>query len=37
MIDYLALEKKYELGVYGKRDIVLVKGENAKVWDQDGK
>ena len=37
MIDYLALEKKYELGIYAKRDIVLVKGEDAKVWDQDGK
>ena len=37
MLDYLALEKKYEIGVYAKRDIVLIKGKNARVWDQNGK
>ncbi|MCZ6818122.1 MAG: acetylornithine/succinylornithine family transaminase [Calditrichaeota bacterium] len=37
MTDYLELEKQYELGIYPKRDIVLVKGKNAKVWDQKGK
>jgi len=37
MADYLVLEKKYELGVYSKRNIVLVKGKNARVWDQNGK
>ncbi|MFQ5638869.1 MAG: aspartate aminotransferase family protein [bacterium] len=37
MTDYLELEQKYELEVYPKRDIVLVKGKNAKVWDQTGK
>lgn len=37
MTDYLEVEKHYELGVYPKREIVLVKGKNAKVWDQDGR
>lgn len=37
MTDYLDIETRYELGIYPKRDIVLVKGKNAKVWDQNGK
>ena len=36
MTNYIELERQYELGVYPKRDIVLVKGENAKVWDDQG-
>ena len=37
MADYKELENKYSLGVYTKRDIVLVKGKNAKLWDENGK
>lgn len=36
MTNYMELEQQYELGVYPKRDIVLVKGKNAKVWDDQG-
>ena len=31
------LEQKYEFDVYPKRDIIIIKGENAKVWDDRGK
>lgn len=37
MVDYKALEDTYEVPVYPKRGIVLVKGRGAKVWDTDGK
>ncbi len=37
MIDYMAIQKQYEFDVYPKRDIVLVKGKGAKVWDTQGK
>jgi predicted acetylornithine/succinylornithine family transaminase len=37
MTDLKALEKAYEFEVYGKRDLVLVRGKGAKVWDSDGK
>ncbi|RMD90326.1 MAG: aspartate aminotransferase family protein [Calditrichaeota bacterium] len=37
MTDYLELEKRYELGVYPKREIVLVRGKDARVWDHTGK
>jgi acetylornithine/LysW-gamma-L-lysine aminotransferase len=37
MIDYIAIQKQYEFDVYPKRDIVLVKGKGAKVWDSQGK
>lgn len=30
------IEQKYEFGVYPKRDLVIVKGKNAKVWDEEG-
>jgi acetylornithine/LysW-gamma-L-lysine aminotransferase len=37
MIDYMAIQKQYEFDVYPKRDIVLVKGKGARVWDTQGK
>lgn len=37
MIDYLKLEKCYQLGVYPKREIVLVGGKGARVRDYTGK
>jgi acetylornithine/LysW-gamma-L-lysine aminotransferase len=37
MTDLKELEKAYEFEVYGKRDLVLVRGKGAKVWDSDGK
>jgi LysW-gamma-L-lysine/LysW-L-ornithine aminotransferase len=30
------LEEKYDLGTYPKRDLVLVRGKNAIVWDDSG-
>lgn len=36
MIDFKSIQDKYELNVFPKRDIVLVKGKNAKVWDEKG-
>jgi len=33
----MAIQKQYEFDVYPKRDIVLVKGKGAKVWDIEGK
>ena len=37
MTDFIELEKKYEFDVYPKRDAVIVRGKNAKVWDDKGK
>lgn len=37
MTDFKQIEQTYEFDVYPKRDIVLVRGENAKVWDSDGR
>ena len=37
MTDYRELHHKYEVQVYPKRDIVLVKGKGARLWDEDGK
>lgn len=37
MTDYMALQSLYEFDVYPKRDIVLVRGKNAKVWDSEGR
>ena len=31
------LEEKYDLGTYPKRDLVLVRGKNAIVWDEKGR
>ncbi len=36
MTNYIELNQTYELDVYPKRDIVIVKGKNAKVWDDKG-
>jgi acetylornithine/LysW-gamma-L-lysine aminotransferase len=33
----MALEDQYASGVYSKRQIALVKGQGARVWDADGK
>jgi LysW-gamma-L-lysine/LysW-L-ornithine aminotransferase len=32
----LALEHRYDSGVYNKHGIVLVRGKGARVWDEDG-
>lgn len=37
MSNYKELIDKYEVNVYPKRDIVIVKGSGAKVWDENGK
>ena len=37
MKNFLGLEKALDLGIYTRRNIVLVKGENARVWDDKGK
>jgi LysW-gamma-L-lysine/LysW-L-ornithine aminotransferase len=36
MIDYKSIQSEYEFDVYPKRDIVLIKGKNAKVWNDKG-
>ncbi|UCE07418.1 MAG: acetylornithine/succinylornithine family transaminase [bacterium] len=36
MIDYMEIQKQYEFDVYPKRDIVIVKGKGARVWDTQG-
>ncbi|KAA3614693.1 MAG: acetylornithine/succinylornithine family transaminase [Calditrichaeota bacterium] len=36
MIDYNEIEKRNSVFLFNKRDLVLVKGKNAKVWDIDG-
>ena len=36
MTDYKELIKQYEMDVYPRRDVVLVKGKGAKVWDDQG-
>lgn len=33
----IALEDRYESGVYPKQPLVLVRGEGARVWDADGR
>ena len=37
MSNYKELIDKYEVDVYPKRDVVIVKGKDAKVWDENGK
>ncbi len=37
MRDWIQLEQQYELEVYPKRDVCIVRGENAKLWDDKGK
>ena len=36
MSDYKGLIDQYEVDVYPKRDVVIVKGKDAKVWDDNG-
>jgi len=36
MKDYRELNRQYEIDVYPKRDVVLVKGKGAKLWDENG-
>ncbi|MBU1100032.1 MAG: acetylornithine/succinylornithine family transaminase [Bacteroidetes bacterium] len=36
MSDYRELHHKYEFEVYPKRDVVLVRGKGAHVWDDEG-
>ena len=37
MNDFRKLEQIYGLEVFPKRDVMIVRGENATVWDSDGK
>ncbi|MFZ1290112.1 MAG: acetylornithine/succinylornithine family transaminase [Melioribacteraceae bacterium] len=37
MRSYKELIDKYEVNVYPKRDVVIVKGKDAKVWDENGR
>lgn len=37
MTDYRLLENQYGFNVYPKRDVVIVRGRNAKVWDDQGR
>ncbi len=37
MKDYKSLIQQYELDVYPRRDVVLVKGKDSTVWDDQGK
>lgn len=34
---WLEIEKKYDSGVYNKHDVVMVKGQGATVWDDNGR
>ena len=36
MKDYKAITQQYEIDVYPRRDVVLVKGKGAHVWDDQG-
>ena len=35
-MDFAALEQAYEFDVYPKRDVTIVRGKNALVWDDQG-
>jgi acetylornithine/LysW-gamma-L-lysine aminotransferase len=37
MTDFIQLEQRYEFDVYPKRNVCIVRGENAKLWDDKGK
>jgi acetylornithine/LysW-gamma-L-lysine aminotransferase len=37
MSELKELEKSYDFNVYAKRDLMLVRGKNARVWDDEGK
>jgi acetylornithine/LysW-gamma-L-lysine aminotransferase len=36
-VDARALQDRYELDVYGKRGITLVRGRGCRLWDEDGR
>lgn len=36
-MDTITLENEFTSGVYGKRDVALVRGEGTTVWDADGR
>ena len=36
-MNYLETEQQYTSGVYGKRDAVIVRGEGARIWDENGR
>lgn len=36
-MDVLTLQKTFEFCVYEKRDLILIRGEGARVWDEKGK
>lgn len=33
----IAIEQQYEMGIYPKRQVAIVRGEGAKVWDAEGR
>ena len=37
MTDFIGLEKQYEFDLFTKRDVCIVRGENAKLWDDRGR
>jgi acetylornithine/LysW-gamma-L-lysine aminotransferase len=37
MNDFIQLEQRYEFDVFTKRDVCIVRGQNAKLWDDTGK
>lgn len=37
MTDFIRLEQRYEFDVFTKRDVCIVRGENAKLWDDRGR
>ncbi len=37
MSHFKELIDQYEVNVYPKRDVVIVKGKDAKLWDENGK
>ena len=36
-MDFIALENTYTSGVYPKRDVVIVRGQGARLWDDQGR
>jgi acetylornithine/LysW-gamma-L-lysine aminotransferase len=37
MTNYLELEERYTSGLYAKRPVTIVRGEGARLWDDEGK
>lgn len=36
-MDFIALEDRYDCGFYPKREVVIVRGEDARLWDVQGR